>query len=250
MNTFLSLFKKELFSSFFSPVAYVVLFFFWVMTGGNFIWLLRQLASGESLTVATQLIFSGPVLTFILPAVIPLITMRLFAEERKLGTLEALLTTSIRVPSLVLSKFAGALVFYAVLLLPVLVYVYILHDLRPVEGLDFPNMGGLRAGAFGALLVGALYISIGLFMSSLSSNQIVAAIAGIAVLFGGTLGLTILAYSSPNPTVRVLGQFFSPYAHMLDFSRGVVDSRAVVLYITYTAWFLFASVKVVENKRP
>ena len=249
MNTFLSLFKKEVSSCFYSPVAYVVMFFFWVLTGSNFIWMIRQLANGESLTIATQLMFSGPLLTFTLPAIIPLITMRLFAEERKLGTLEALLTTSAKVPELVLSKFAGALLFYMVLWLPVLVYTYIQGNVCPVEGIAFPDLGGLRAGAFGVLLVGSLYIAIGLFMSSLTSNQIVAAIAGFAILFGGTLGLTIMAYSSPNPSMRVIGQFFSPFAHMWDFARGIVDSRAVVLYISYTAWFLFASVKVVESKR-
>jgi ABC-2 type transport system permease protein len=226
-----------------------VMFFFWVLMGGNFIWMLRQLANGESLTVATQLMFSGPLLTFTLPAIIPLITMRLFAEERKLGTLEALLTTSAKVPELVLAKFAGALLFYMVLWLPIIIYTFIQIDLSPADGIAFPDMGGLRAGAFGVLLVGSLYIAIGLFMSSLSSNQIVAAIAGFALLFGGTLGLTILAYSSPNPSMRVIGQFFSPFAHMWDFARGIVDSRSVVLYISCTLWFLFASVKVVETKR-
>ena len=249
MNTFLSLFKKEISSCFYSPVAYVVMFFFWVLTGGNFIWLLRQLANGESLTVATQLMFSGPLLTFTLPAIVPLITMRLFAEERKLGTLEALLTTSAKVPEMVLAKFAGALMFYVVLWLPIIAYTYIQSDLSPATGISFPDLGGLRAGAFGAFLVGCLYISIGLFMSSLSSNQIVAAIAGFAVLFGGTLGLTLLAYSSSSPEARIVGQFLSPFAHMLDFARGAVDSRYVVLYLSLTAWFLFATGKVVETKR-
>jgi ABC-2 type transport system permease protein len=249
VSTFLSLFKKEVACCFLSPIAYVVMFFFWVLTGGNFMWLLRQLANGESLTIASQLMFSGPLLTFTLPAIIPLITMRLLAEERKLGTLEALLTTSAKVPELVLAKFAGALFFYMVLWLPIIAYIVIQSALSPMDGIAFPDMGGLRAGAFGVVLVGSLYIAIGLFMSSLSSNQIVAAIAGFAVLFGGTLGLTILAYSSPNPDVRTIGQFFSPFAHMWDFARGIVDSRSVVLYITYTAWFLFASIKVVQTKR-
>lgn len=249
MSVFWSLFKKEVRACFYSPTAYVVMFFFWALTGGNFVWLLGQLAEGDSLTVATQLMFGGPLLTFALPVVVPLITMRLFAEERKLGTLEALLTTSVRVPELVLSKFFGAMVFYAVLWLPVLAYALIQRQLCPAEGVAFPDFGALRAGALGVLLVGGLYVAVGLFMSSLTSNQIVAAIAGFAVLFGASLSLALLAYTAPTPGMRVVGQFFSSFAHMMDFSRGVVDGRIVVLYLSHAAWFLFAAVKVVESKR-
>jgi ABC-2 type transport system permease protein len=250
VSVFLSLFKKEVRSCFLSPVAYVVMFFFWVLTGGNFVWLLGQLAHGESLTVATQLMFSGPLLTFALPVVIPLITMRLFAEERKLGTLESLLTTSVKVHELVLAKFAGAMVFYIVLWLPIIIYSIIQNRLCPPEVIMFPDAGALRAGALGVVVVGGLYIAVGLFMSSLCTNQIVAAIGGFAILFGTTLGLAILAYSAPNPSARIIGQYFSSFAHMLDFSRGIVDSRTLMLYLSYTVWFLFFSVKIVENKRP
>jgi len=250
MSVFLSLFKRELRSCFLSPIAYVVMFFFWVITGLNFVWLLSQLASGESITTAAQLIFSGPLLTFALPVVISLITMRLFAEERRLGTLEALLTTSARVPELVLAKFAGALVLYMVLWLPVFAYVAIQNHLCTVDVAGFPDIGALRAGGFGVVLVGALYISVGLFMSSLASNQIVAAIGGFALLFGSTLSLAVLAYSAPNPSARIIGQYFSSFVHMMDFSRGVVDGRVVAMYVSYVAWFLFAAVKAVDTKRP
>lgn len=249
MSVFLSVFKRELRTCFLSPVAYVVLFFFWALTGGNFIWLLGQLAHGESLTVAAQFMFGGPVLTFAVPFIVPLITMRLFAEERKLGTLESLLTTSSKVHELVLAKFAGALVFYLVLWLPVFVYAVMLSKLCPVDGFPFPEPGALRAGAFGVVLEGGLYIAVGLLMSSLTANQIVAAISGFALLFAATVGLTIMAYTAQNPAVRIVGQYFSSFAHMLDFSRGLVDSRVVVMCVSFAAWFLFASVRVVEGKR-
>ena len=249
MSVFFSLLKKELRTCFYSPIAYVVMFFFWVLTGGNFIWLLTQLAHGESLTLATQLMFSGPLLTFALPVVVPLITMRLFAEERKLGTLEALLTTSVRITDLVLAKFFGALIFYMVLWLPALVYVYIQSHLCPPEVLGFPDGGALRAGALGVVLVGALYIAVGLFMSSLTSNQIVAAIGGFALLFGSFLGTMYMAYTAQSPAARIIGQYFSSFAHMMDFSRGIIDSRIIVMYVSNAALFLFASVKVIESKR-
>lgn len=249
MMVFFSLLKKELRACFYSPVAYVVMFFFWVLSGANFVWLLWQLSSGESLTVATQLMFSGPMLTFALPVVVPLITMRLFAEEKKLGTLEALLTTSVRVPELVLAKFVGALVFYGVLWLPVILYAWIQKGFVPPEVNGFPDTGALWAGALGVMLVGALYVAVGLLLSSLTSNQIVAAIGGFALLFGFSLTLTIMAYSAQSPASRIVGQFFSPFVHMMDFARGVVDSRVVLFYILYTAWFLFAAVRVVEARR-
>jgi ABC-2 type transport system permease protein len=249
VSRFFSLFKKELQTCFLSPIAFVVMFFFWVLTGGNFILLLYQLANGESLTMATQWMFGGPLISFSLPVVVPLITMRLFAEERKLGTLEALLTTSVKIPELVLAKFAGAMVFYAVLWLPVFAYAYTQSNLSPVEGIAFPDVGALRAGAFGVLVVGALYVAVGLFMSSLTSNQIVAAIAGFAVLFGAFLAGAYMAYTAPNPSARIVGQYFSSSAHMLDFARGVMDSRTVMLYLSSTAWMLYAAIKVVESKR-
>ena len=112
MRTFFSLFKKEVQTCFLSPIAYVVLFFFWVLSGLNFWWLLVQLADGEPLTTATQQIFGG-LISFSLLVIVPLITMRLFAEEHKLGTLESLLNTPLTAVDLVLAKFTGALVFYA-----------------------------------------------------------------------------------------------------------------------------------------
>lgn len=248
MKTFLSLFKKEIRTCFLSPIAFVVIFFFWVLSGLNFWWLLVQLADGESLMMATQQMFGG-LICFSLLVIVPLITMRLFAEERKLGTLESLLTTPLTAAELVAAKFAGSLVFYIVLWLPVVAYSIVQQKLSPAEALQFPDFGALRAGFLGVVLVGGLYIAIGLLMSSLTSNQIVAAISGfalLAVLFFSTL---FMAFTAPNPVVRDVGQYISPYAHLLDFSRGMVDSRTIVLYLSYTAWFLFAAVKVVESKR-
>ena len=95
MRTFMCLLKRELRALFYTPLAYAVLFFFWLLSGLNFFWLLQQLADGERLIMALQFLFNGPLLTFSLPVVVPLITMRLIAEERRLGTLEAVLTTPI-----------------------------------------------------------------------------------------------------------------------------------------------------------
>ena len=248
MSTFLSLFKKEIRTCFLSPIAFVVMFFFWVLTGLNFWWLLVQLADGEPLTTAQQQMFGG-LIGFSLLVIVPLITMRLFAEERKLGTLESLLTTPLTAAELVAAKFAGSLVFYTVLWLPVVAYTVILQHLSPAEAFQFPDFGAMRSGFLGIMLVGALYISIGLFMSSLTSNQIVAAIAGFALLSILFFSMLFMAYTAPNPSVRIVGQYFSSYAHLLDFSRGIVDGRTVVLYLSWIALVLFSAVKVVDSKR-
>ena len=249
MGVFISLLKKELRTCFYSPIAYVVMFFFWILSGGNFYWLLMNLAHGDSLTSASQWMFSGFVLPFAIPVIVPLITMRLFAEERKLGTLEALLTTSVRVPELVLAKFFGSLIFYIVLWLPSFVYVYFQLQMAPPEVSGFPDIGALKAGALGVILVGALYISVGLLMSTLTSNQIVAAISGFALLIGSLFVTMYLAYTAQSQGMRIVGQYYSSYAHMMEFSRGIVDSRVVVMYLSHAAWFLFAAVRVVESKR-
>jgi len=249
VSVFLSLLKKELRSNFLSPIAYVVMFFFWVLTGGNYYWLMIQMAEGESLMFATQGIFGGLVLTFAVPFIVPLITMRLFAEERKLGTLEALLTTSVRIPELVLAKFAGAMIFYLMLWLPVLVYVGSLIHYCPADVVGFPDRGAMWTAAVGITLVGGLYIAIGLCMSTVTSNQIVAAISSFALLFGGTLMLAFMASNSQSLAVRSMGQFYSSFVHMMDFSRGVLDSRIIVMYLCNISWVLFVAMKIVEAKR-
>jgi ABC-2 type transport system permease protein len=248
MSTFLCLFKKEIRLCFLSPIAFVVMFFFWILTGLNFWWLLRQLADGESLTTATQQIFGG-LISFSLLVVIPLITMRLFAEERKLGTLESLLTTPLTATQLVAAKFAGTLVFFIVLWLPVLAYTLIQQKLSPAEAFQFPDFGVMRSGFLGVILVGGLFISIGLLMSSLTSNQIIAAISGFVLLTAFFFSTMFMAYTAPNPAVQTVCKYLSPYAHLMDFSVGIVDSRTIIIYLSYTGWFLFASMKVIESKR-
>ena len=249
MSVFLSLFKKELRTCFLSPIAYVVMFFFWVFSGGAFIWLLIQMADGKSLMFATQGMFAGLVMTFAVPFFVPLITMRLFAEERKLGTLESLLTTSVRIPELVLAKFASALVFYTALWLPVFVYIAILVGLCPPEVVGFPDGGAMGTAALGIVLVGALYIAVGLCMSTLTSNQNIAAISSLALLFGTSPIPMFMASNAQSTTVRTLGQYYSSMVHMMDFARGILDSRIIVMYLCNCAWVLFVAIKIVEGKR-
>ena len=249
MRIFMCLLKRELRALFYTPLAYAVLFFFWLLSGLNFFWLLQQLADGERLIMALQLLFNGPLLTFSLPVVVPLVTMRLIAEERRLGTLEAVLTTPISETQFVLAKFVSAFVFYLILWLPAVIYSGVLKGLCLEQGVIFFGAGSLIAAFTGVILMGLFYNAVGLLMSTLTTNQVVAAIAGFAILFGSLLVFMLMGYSTQYEAVRSVGQFFSTFAHMLDFSRGVIDSRVVLLYLGNSVWLIYTSIRILEWKR-
>ena len=249
MRIFMCLLKRELRAFVYTPVAYAVLFFFWLLSGLNFFWLLQQLADGERLIMALQLLFNGPLLTFSLPVVVPLVTMRLIAEERRLGTLEAVLTTPISETQFVLAKFVSAFVFYLILWLPAVIYCGVLKGLCLEQGVVFLGAGSLIAAFTGVILMGLFYNAVGLLMSTLTTNQVVAAIAGFAILFGSLLVFMLMGYSTQYEAVRSVGQFFSTFAHMLDFSRGVIDSRVVLLYLGNSVWLIYTSIRILEWKR-
>lgn len=248
-RVFRCLLKRELRSLFYTPLAYAILFFFWILSGLNFYWLLRQLADGERMLIALQLLFNGPLITFSLPVVVPLITMRLIAEERRLGTMEVVLTTSVTEREWVLVKFTGALIFYVLLWLPTILHCFVLGWLCGEQGVVFPDWGVIGAAFVGVVLVGLFYTAVGLFMSALTANQVVAAIGGFSVLFGSLIAFMFMGYNTQSDMLRSFGQFFSTFAHMLEFSRGVVDSRMVVFYVGQTVWLLYASITVLEWKR-
>lgn len=249
MRTFMCLLKRELRALFYTPLAYAVLFFFWLLSGLNFFWLLQQLADGERLIMALQLLFNGPLLTFSLPVIVPLVTMRLIAEESRLGTLEAVLTTPISETQFVLVKFVSAFVFYLILWVPAVIYCGVLKGLCMEQGIVFLRAGVLISSFTGVILIGLFYTAVGLLMSTLTKNQVVAAISSFAILFGSLLVFMLMGYSTQYEAVRIVGQFFSTFAHMLDFSRGIIDSRVVLLYVGNSIWLLYTAVRILEWKR-
>lgn len=245
MRAFLVLWRKEWTGYFLSPVAYVVTIFFLVVMGAIFSLLVSVLADGSAGVSIMNLLFGSPFFWMTMLVIIPVLTMRLFAEERRSGTLETLLTAPVSDPAVVLAKYAGAVSFYVTMWLPTLAYLLILRQFSAMLApIDFGPMAG---GYLGALLVGLFYLSIGLFCSALTSNQIVAAIitfAAMLILF--LLGL--LDFVTTGETLRAVSACVSSYSHMLDFSRGAIDTRPVVFYLSGTALMLFATVKVVESR--
>jgi ABC-2 type transport system permease protein len=180
--------------------------------------------------------------------VFPLITMRVFAEEAKLGTIETLMTAPVRDGQVVFAKYAGALMFYLILWLPSLLYFVMF---QVVTHRSAAGAVGSYLGAYAMLvLIGMLYTALGCLASALTDNQIVAAVmafAGILALF--FLSLLSLYLPAAGPFMREVAYYFSPIEHMMDFSRGIFDTRPVVFYLSSTAVVLFATFHVFQYRR-
>ena len=242
MSSFLCLFKKELRICFLSPIAYVVMFFFWVLTGLNFWWILIQLGDGESLTVATQQMFGG-LISISLIFIIPLITMRLFAEEKRTGTIELLATSPVTDLQIVLGKFFAALSLYALMILAGMLNFGLLWIYATTK----PEWKPLATGALGLLLLGASFIALGLFISSLTRNQIVAGILAFCLF----LGIWVLGWMDDpmgGPVMRTLS-YLGITSHLEDLTKGIVDLKDVVYYLSVITFGLFLTHQSVESQR-
>jgi ABC-2 type transport system permease protein len=173
---------------------------------------------------------------------VPIITMRLIAEERKTGTIESLLTAPVSEGTVVVGKFTGALVFFLTLWLPTLLYVFILRSQTPID------IGPVLAGYLAITLLGGYFLSVGIFASTLTKNQIVAAILAFALLipiFSAGLAQSM----ANNPKTREMLGYFNLWDHMDEFSRGVVDSRRIVYYVSATVFFLFLTTVSLAAKK-
>lgn len=246
MRALLTLWRKELAGCFLSPIAYVVTIFFLAVMGYIFWFLASVLAGGPGGVTVLHLFFASPFFWMVLLVVVPVLTMRLLAEEKRSGTMETLLCAPISDTAVVLAKYLGVLTFYIAMWLPTISYLFVLRRFSAVMAPLDP--AALATGYLGVLLVGAFYLAMGVFCSALTSNQIIAAIM--------TFALTSLAFFAGFLEVvgrtdlqREVGAYISSYTHIYDFSRGVLDSRPIVFYLTGTALFLFAAVKAVEARR-
>lgn len=246
MRGFLTLWRREIAAYFLSPIAYVMMIFFLVVMGFSF-WLLADLlVQGEVGTTVMKELFGSIFFWIAMLIVVPVLTMRLFAEEKRAGTIETLMTAPVTDTAVVLAKYAGALTFFVIIWMPTAGYAYLLKAFSPLTAPI--DLGPMLSGYLGAFLVGAAYIAIGLFCSSLTSNQIVSAIVCFAVIcvafFSG-----FIAFIARTEAVRSVFAYGSSVSHMLEFSRGAVDTRALVFYVTATAFMLFATIKVIESRK-
>jgi ABC-2 type transport system permease protein len=178
----------------------------------------------------------------------PVITMRLFALEKATGTFETLMTTPVGDFQVVAAKFTAAVVFYLVMWLPALACLIIVGHFTNQKGaLDWGTLGGVYLGVF---FSGCLFLSAGCFASSLTRSQVVAAIISLA---GGVI-LLILAFlaqvvPASDQWQEQIIPYFNLFKQMDDFTRGVADTRTVILYASLTLLFLFLTLRVVESRR-
>jgi ABC-2 type transport system permease protein len=192
--------------------------------------------------------FNSVFFWFAFVLIFPLITMRLFAEEFKLGTIEPLMTAPVRDWEVVLSKFFGALVFYLVLWVPTLLYFVIFQK---ITGQSAGNSVGSYCGSYlMLLLLGMFYLSVGCFASVLTKNQIIAAIisfCAITLLF--FLGLVQFILLEVSSATRDLLGYFSAIEHMGTFSRGIIDARPIVLYVSMTIVMLALTYQAFQTRK-
>jgi ABC-2 type transport system permease protein len=248
MRRFFILFGREVASAFHQPLAYVVLFFFLVVTGFNFHAGVALLNHGTGTTTMVEAFFNTVYFWFPFVLVFPLITMRVFSEESKLGTLETLMTAPVRDGQVVFAKYAGCLFFYIILWAPSLLYFL---GFQAITGINAAGAVGSYLGAYAMLLlIGGLFTAIGCLASALTDNQIVAAVISFAaILFLFFIGLFSFLVPSTGPFLREVTYYFSPLEHMMDFSRGILDTRPVVFYLSSTLLVLFATFHVFQYRR-
>ena len=238
MSKMLLLTRRELSAYFVSPIAYVAMVFFLLLSGILFgsPWF-GAFRPGQPAQL--QSVFY--LVSFVLLLVIPALTMRSLAEERGSGTIESLLTAPVTDAQVVLAKFLGCWIFYLAILAPTLLYVVAL------AAFSSPDYGSILAGYLGLVLLGMMYVAIGILASSLTRAQVIAfVVAFFPLLFLHLMGL--FAGSMPSPwrsIVRVAGTL----AHYEDFNRGIVAATHVVYFLAVTVYALFLTVKVLESRR-
>jgi ABC-2 type transport system permease protein len=244
--------RRELYSYFVSPIAWVLLAIFALLSGyftylitGYFVQAsLQSQMSGQSAPmnlneqVITPLFSNVAVIGLFL---IPLISMRLFAEEKRQGTIELLITSPVHDLEIVMGKWLSAVIMYSALLLVLLIdysflFIYGQPDWKPVA-----------TGFLGVLLEGACLLALGTFISTTTRNQIVAGAVGFAL----ALLLWILNWTTSfgnSPTVQVLG-YLSILSHLDSFTRGVIDSKDVIYYLSMIFIGLFLTTRSLESLR-
>jgi len=256
MRNFYLIFKKELKSYFASPIAYVVITMFLILTGYFFYnsfalfstisfqatvnpMLAKQVGLLNITESVVRPLFGN--ISVILLLMVPLLTMRLFSEEKKSGTIELLLTYPVTDMQVLLGKFLSCMAVFAIMI--------ILTALYPVLLIVFgqPETGPILTGYIGLFFVGASFVSLGIFASSLTENQIIAA----TVAFGLLLLFWMISFSASlaGQTFGDILSYISITTHFEGFAKGVVDTEDIVYYLLFITLFLFLTLRILESKK-
>jgi ABC-2 type transport system permease protein len=242
MGNTLVLFRRELSGYFTTPVAYVFIFFFLVLLGGLTFYLADFFGSGQA---DLQPFFTWHPWLYLF--FVPAIAMRLWAEERKTGTIELLMTLPVTLTEAVVSKFLAAWVFVGIALLltfPVVLTVNYLGD---------PDNGVIAASYLGSWLMAGAYLAIGACVSALTKNQVIAFVISIflcfALILAGFSAVTdFVAVFAPEPVVDAV-RSLSFMTHFDSITKGVIDARDLLFYLSVMACFLIANVLVIQSTK-
>jgi ABC-2 type transport system permease protein len=241
----LTIAKREIATYFLSPVAYVVTVVWLVWCGLQFYLLAGVFASAPNLSASANPLsafFGGSVLFFIpLLVFAPVLTMRLLAEERHTGTLEPLLTAPVTSAHVVIGKYLAALVYWVGLWLPTLMYVWITRQFGRID------LGAVLASYLGVFGIGLYYMAIGLAMSALAKNQIVAALLTF-MLLSGLFAVGLLSFVDTFADYRDAIDYISLWGHMQSFSKGIVDTRFVVFDLSLAGLFLYLAWRALDGR--
>lgn len=241
MRPLLLLWHRELAANFLSPVAYIAMAVYLFLTTATFL----QAVEANVGEQESPIVLLFVALFFWLPLFAMVVTMRLFAEEKRAGTIESLMTAPVTDLQVVLGKFLGAYVFLQLVAIPALSSLYVLYAVSPT--LTTPDRGAVLGGLLIFLLISGLCVSIGLFVSLLTRNQIVAAICCLAAICLPFL-IRPAGAALPFGSDAIL-ESLSAEAHIIDFARGSIESRPVLLYVSATIFMLFASTRTLETRR-
>ncbi len=246
MTGFVAVFRREMLSLWVTPLAWVLLFIFLLLQGASFYQILLHFASFSNVSID-----SGPVqayfgqslfLVLSLLLVCPALTMRLFAEERRSGTIEGLLTAPVSAAAVVLGKYAATLTTFGLMWLPTVLYIVIL---RTTGDVDWHVVASSYVGVMG---VGAGYLAVGTLMSTMTRSQLVAMMLTALVIFGLLIFGIGERIFEPGP-IRDACAHVSVLSQVDELSKGIVDLRRLVFDASLVALPLFVSVRVVDSWR-
>jgi ABC-2 type transport system permease protein len=252
MSNILAIAQKEIRAYFSSPIAYIVIGLFALLFGYFYVaildWFVRQGMSGAMgmapapLNLNQQ--FVRPLLlnaTVVLLFVLPMITMRTYAEEKRSGTIELLLTSPLTDMQIIVGKFVGALLLYASMLGVTLLYVAVLFVFGN------PEWKPIATAYLGLILLGGCFISVGMLISSFTGNQIVAGM----LTFGVFLLLWVIDWigSFLGPSGETIVNYLSITRHFEDFAKGVIDTTHLIYYVSFITFGLFLTAKSVDSER-